>query len=545
MSIESDFPSSVPHESEIRGRRRRTSFFVAALAVFAFVSAYSAFAMVTQIDQLLVPGNEIRLPFSAPGLAVTKPDPIEAAEDRINVLLIGLDRRPGQPLTDQYRSDSLIIVSIQPNEKRASMISFPRDLWVQIPRPGGGYMERRINEAYELGEELKYEGGAPGLLRATLEHNFGVEIDYYVVLDFDGFIQIIDAMGGIDIDIPDSVAYLYSTNEVPGTERFFELEPGRHHLSGDDALAYARYRRDSDLNRIQRQQRVIMAAVSRALSLNMLSRAPQLWDKYRSAIDTDISAFRVPGLATLLKNIGSDRIESYSLGDAAVGFVTLDGASVLRLLPDKAAPIIGRAFRPRQVTEEDATILVVGAKGATADTADRVNLYLQLQGIDPKNLTAAGTAGESDYKRPMVLYRPSAKTTARFLARWLHLEDVLQQALEGEAADLPADIVVVLKGDTKPPLVALPGTAGGAAPASRFIGAGAPPQFDPFSPPPSDQSDRFAGPVVVPTPTSTPNPFGSVPNPFTVAPTATATATAPNPFFGTPKPNPFGGPSSP
>src|SRR5205823_2565419 len=110
---------------------------------------------------------------------------------------------PNEEDNGAYRSDSIIVLTIHPNAKKAAMLSFPRDLWVQIPLPKGGVTEGRINEAYELGELLReregYKGGGPQVLKDTMRHNFGIEIDNYVVLDFVGFKEIIDALGGVSL----------------------------------------------------------------------------------------------------------------------------------------------------------------------------------------------------------------------------------------------------------------------------------------------------------------------------------------------------------
>ncbi|HWO93369.1 MAG TPA: LCP family protein [Dehalococcoidia bacterium] len=466
--------------------RRRVASVLFALLLLTLGTGYGAFAMVTQVDQLLFPGNEIRVNLigNAPGLDVKPPDALAANEDRINLLLIGLDRRPGeQAEKDAYRSDTIVVLSIHPEQKKASMISFPRDLWVQIPEGDGEVSEGRINEAYYRGQYYDYEGGGPGLVADTLTHNFGIAVDRYVVLEFEDFVELIDALGGIDIEIPDHVAYLYSTDEVPGHERWFEVGPGRHHFSGDDALAYARYREDSDLYRIQRQQRVIFAAIDRALSLGMLSRAPELWDKYQDAVDTDISAFQVPGYAALLKGISSDQIASYSLGDAVLGFTTAGGASVLRLLPDQAAPILGRAFRPPEVDQENARIALLNATGEPG-LAHEFELYLQIQGIEPANMTFGNAPEGWPMGEAAVLYVPGAKNTARFLGEWIEIDDV-REATPEEVQLLfgDAQVVAILGDGVQPRLVALPGTENGAAPASSFIGAEAPPQYDPYEPP--------------------------------------------------------------
>lgn len=494
VSVETGYPNDLGPRG-YRSVRRRNILVLTTLFAFALSSAYAAFALVSQIDQLFLPGNELRfnLPFRTPGLDIAPPDALAANEDRINVLLIGIDRRPGQAKDEAYRSDSIIIMTIHPQAKQASMISLPRDLWVQIPLDDGEMYEGRINEAYAQGVLTDHPGGGPDLLKGTLEYNFGIDIDYYVVLDFEAFVELIDALGGIDIDIPDHVAYLYSTDERPGSERWFELTPGRHHLSGDDALAYSRYRQDSDLYRIERQQRVIFAAVDRALSLGMLTRAPDLWDRYHDAVDTDISAFRVPGLAALLRDIPSDRIFSYTLNDAVVGVQTPAGASVLRLLPEIAAPIIGAAFRPPEVARENARVAVLNATGAPG-FAHEFELYLGLKGISRDNLTFGNAPGANG---SAVLYLPQAKTTARFIARWLDLDDELREATPEEAAVFLADaqVAVILGDGLKAPQVRLPGSDDDAA---DFVDEGT--QYDPYSPPPTyfDEPDTPPTPVAPP-----------------------------------------------
>ena len=527
-------PSLAPGPAS--GLTRRRSLIVAGLLFFAFASLYSSYAMITRVYPLFLPGQQPpSLPFSPsfPGFE-RPPDALAAEDDRINILVIGLDRRPKEADTGIYRSDTMIVLTIHPGAKKAAMVSFPRDLWVQIPFPGGGVIETRMNEAYEYGQILKqqgkYNGDGPSMVKQMLQHNFGISIDNYVVLDFDGFIQLIDALGGINIYLPDRVAYWYSTNELGYDQYYYDVGPGYYSFTGEDALAYARYRNDSDLYRIQRQQRVIFAAVNKSLSVNMLKRAPQLWDRYHNAVKTDITVFRVPGLASLVNGITTDAIVAYSIGDAVIGFGGYDGASLLRMLPDKGVAMIGSAFRPPAVARENAKVSLVSLSGSSAQLK-QAEFYLQLQGIAAENLSRGSLpAGERPTKAEVV-YGPGAETTARFVARWLGIEG----SLHHDAAAGPT-VTVVLDADTKVALVAFPGTDGGAAPASRYQGIDTG-RFDPYRPPSTNESNR-------PTPVAPtfPNPFGGtpVPNPFAGSPTPTPTATPtaqPNPFGGTPKPN--------
>ncbi|MSQ61894.1 MAG: hypothetical protein EXR43_04875 [Dehalococcoidia bacterium] len=494
--------------------------------------------MITRVDQLFLPGKQLALPFSVPGVE-GPPDALAAEDDRINILVIGLDRRPKEADTGIYRADTMIVLTIHPGSKRAAMVSFPRDLWIQIPLPSGGVIETRMNETYEYGQILKqqgkYDGDGPTMVKQMLQHNFGIGIDNYAVLDFDGFIQLIDALGGINIYLPDRVAYWYSTNELGYDEYYYDVGPGYYYFTGEDALAYARYRNDSDLYRIQRQQRVIFAAVNKSLSVDMLSRAPQLWERYHGAVKTDISVFRVPGLAALVKGITTDAIVPYSIGDAVIGFSGYDGASLLRMLPDKGVGIIGSTFRPPAVARENAKVSLVSLTGNSTQLK-QAEFYLQLQGIAAENLSRGSLpAGERPTKAE-VIYGPRAEVTARFLARWLG-GSLHQDFAAGST------VTVVLDADTRLAQVAFPGTDSGAAPASRYQGINTG-QFNPFQPPPSTNEPNRPTPVVPtvtsrPAGTPVPSPSGS-PTPTrtaTPAPGATATPTAQPGSTGTPRPN--------
>ena len=117
-------------------------------------------------------------------------------ENRINILLLGIDRRGAKGWG--YRTDTIIIVTVDPINKTAGMLSIPRDLYLSIPGNG----EVRINTANVWGYSRKYPGGGPALLKRTIEVSFGIPLDYYVMVDFKGFQRIIDTLGGIDVNVP-------------------------------------------------------------------------------------------------------------------------------------------------------------------------------------------------------------------------------------------------------------------------------------------------------------------------------------------------------
>src|SRR6185503_3304067 len=118
-------------------------------------------------------------------------------QETVNFLLIGSDKRPG----GSFRTDTLLIAVLRPNDGQVSLISIPRDLWVSIP----GWENQRINTAYQHGISVGYPGGGPGLLKDTILYNLGVRIDHTAMVEFDGFRQIVDTLSGVDV--PVSCAY--------------------------------------------------------------------------------------------------------------------------------------------------------------------------------------------------------------------------------------------------------------------------------------------------------------------------------------------------
>ena len=157
-----------------------------------------------------------------------------------------------------------MVLAIDEANHRAALVSFPRDVY--LPIPGVGY--NRINVAYPFGEEAKKGGGLP-LLMSTIDKNFGIPIDSYVRIDFSGFQDVIDALGGVDVvvDCPlyDELIYRYFNT--------YTLEPGTYHMNGQQALYYARSRKTtSDFDRARRQQRVLLAVRKRVLDGGLVPR---------------------------------------------------------------------------------------------------------------------------------------------------------------------------------------------------------------------------------------------------------------------------------
>ncbi len=212
-------------------------------------------------------------------------EPIGSGEHIINILLIGQDRREGQ---GRQRSDAMILCTVNTVDKTLTMTSFMRDMYVQIP----GYHANRINASYEL--------GGMQLLDATLTQNFGVQIDGNVEVDFDGFMEVIDMLGGIDIELKDYEAnYLNRRGNWDvddSTAGQWDLKEGMNHLTGEQALAYSRIRYvgNYDYERTERQRTVLstMFEMCKDLSVRELNA---LLQKLLPHLTTDMTNAEILG----------------------------------------------------------------------------------------------------------------------------------------------------------------------------------------------------------------------------------------------------------
>ena len=263
--------------------------------------------------------------------------------DRVNILLVGIDRRPGEAFVS--RTDSMMVISVDPESESMSILSIPRDLYVQIP----GYGQDRINTAVVYGSrEGDYLDGA-ALAMQTVSSNLGIPVQHFIMVDFGAFVRIIDLLEGVDVQVP------YDINDSLYPDMDYGYDPlfipaGLQHFDGQTALKYARTRHaDSDFNRAYRQQQVLFAARNKALTMGvgeMILRAPSLYREVESGIRTDLSLEQLVRLAKTVSDIPSDNTQSRVLDqDYVTSFRTPAGASVQLLNSDVAMPMIQELFR--------------------------------------------------------------------------------------------------------------------------------------------------------------------------------------------------------
>jgi LCP family protein required for cell wall assembly len=302
---------------------------------------------VSAVEEAVIPTPQPPEATPAPegegAVAVAPPAPMLETGSRINVLLLGIDRRGG--IGWGYRTDTIIIVGVDPINKTAVMLSIPRDL--QLPIPGNG--EDRINTANVYGTSSKYPGGGPALLKRTIEANFGIPIDYYVMIDFQGFEKIVDTLGGIDVDVPrklNDTQYPDPKPNDPYGMKTVHFDPGLQHMNGQRALEYARSRMStSDFDRADRQQLILLAIREKALGLNILPKLPTLAATMMDTVKTDMTMDEMLDLARLVPQVDMATLKSVVLQKPLVyGYRTEKGAAVQLPKWDLINPVVADLF---------------------------------------------------------------------------------------------------------------------------------------------------------------------------------------------------------
>lgn len=372
-----------------------------------------------------------------------------AGAERVTVLVLGIDRRSGD--TEKgYRTDTLMLVTVDPLARTAAVLTIPRDLWVDIP----DYGSDTINTANFYGDVYEYPGGGPALAVRTIEHNFGIPVNYYVRIDFTAFETVVDTIGGIDIDNPAEI----DDPEYPAITGYgydpFYLAAGPQHLNGYDALRYARTRHGStDVDRGTRQRQVVMAVFDRVLSRDMLptliTKAPTLYRTLNDNVSTNMTLDQMVSLALLAKEIPRGSVQSEGITYEYVLEYTLPNErQVLVPLMDEIRELRDRLFLsaviapratlnlddPAMLTTEQAKVEVLNGAGV-AGLAQSTAEWLKRQGV---NVVAYDTADRSDYPTSMIINHTGKLYTARWLAQTFRVPDgsVLSSSESGGAVDV-------------------------------------------------------------------------------------------------------------
>jgi LCP family protein required for cell wall assembly len=396
------------------------------------------------------PGSEIPAPVESVGGPT--PPPWDGA-NRVSLLIMGLDYRDWQSGEGPPRTDTMIVLTIDPINRTAAMLSVPRDLWVSIP----GFDYGRINTAFQLGEAYQLPGGGPQLATDTVEQLLGVPIDYYAQVDFGAFVQFIDEIGGVKIYIPQKI-----TVDPLGEDNTIILKKGIQTLDGETALAYARARKTEggDFDRSNRQQRVILAIRQKILQYNMLptliSKAPVLYEELSAGIHTNMSLDLAIRLAWLASQIPLESINRATIGADYITFAkSPDGTQdVLKPRTEKIRELRDEMFTSTGPTSPLAAELdpaeLIKLEGArvsvmngsyTAGLAAKTTEYLQSLGI---NVVETGNSDKYSTYTELTFYTGKPYTT-KYLVDLMQVSEFrIRHFFDPNST---ADIVIILGDD--------------------------------------------------------------------------------------------------
>jgi LCP family protein required for cell wall assembly len=320
----------------------------------------------------------------------------------------------------------MILVSVDPAERAVSMVSIPRDLYVDIP----GHGKTRLNMADNFGEAEGYPGGGPALLRRMLEENFGLTFDRYIRIDFQGFVEMIDVLGGIDVDVRCPTELWVPNMKSPGEYLSWRsFSAGMQHMDGEMALMYSRCRAHTAVfDRDRRQREVLLAIRNRAVELGvpgLLRKLFQLLDSMKLHVQTDLEPAEMVALAQMMLSNSPYHVNQ-SVIDLTVApqWPTADGAWVMR--PDRSLVkelLSGRmeppSWQEQMLAAEGVRIAVdngTTVEGFAAQIADR----LRAEGY---HVVEVGKADRLDHGETKIVSYAGASSTLESLRQYLDVGD--------------------------------------------------------------------------------------------------------------------------
>jgi LCP family protein required for cell wall assembly len=371
---------------------------------------------------------------------------------RFTLLLMGIDQRAGE--VGPFRTDTLILMSVDPVRKTAGVLSIPRDLWVTIP----GFQSGRINTANSLGDANGYPGGGPALAAATVELNLGIPVDNYVLINFDVFTQVVQVLApnGVEVCPP---ALIEDNGYPDGSYGVISIrfEAGCQRLEAERLLQYARTRHgNSDFERSRRQQEVLAAFRNEVLNagglVNVIGQLPTLWSDVSGNVQTNLTFEQMLSLAQLAQEIPEANIQFGVMDNLYVDLAqTNTGDQVL--IPRQAAVnfLLQQVFNPQgdvdiaelraRAEAENASIVVYNntdIQGLAGQTRD----WLTSQGID---VSAVGNLQPITNTTTLIRDYTGKIWTARYLAALLGLSpDQVQPGADGATT---GDVMVVVGSD--------------------------------------------------------------------------------------------------
>ncbi len=435
------------------------ALFAFALVTLFLASSYTGIALLSRVTPALFPGRSLKNVGVVAALdkvvAVPNASAAGSFTNPIHILILGVDISGGN------NTDVVMVSSTDPVTKKTTLLSFPRDMLIDINPKDSRPYEDRINTSYETGLRAGGNSWQAGVAQVErdLKEDFNISIDYAVVLDFKGVEGLVDALGGITVDIPPELSvdtWLYSDDNK--NARYVAFPPGINQLDGYMAVAFGRHReQDSDLVRVKRQQLVVKAALEKSFSAGIIARNPlELWNAYNGLVKTDIPTTQLAPLADLLRKTNGS-MQSYSLGDPVDGvptmipYTTAGGAAVLQWNVENVQYWLSRAFPVTRYP--DVAVEIENAYGDPALGASRtaaLGRFLKYS----KGLPTVfyGSDLPVQPKTTVVVSRASHRQAAEDIAGWLGLprDRVVNQFVPDDDTQTP-DVMVVVGQDFRVP----------------------------------------------------------------------------------------------
>lgn len=393
------------------------------------------------------------------GTAVPTAMPLLVQRDRegtpyelLNFLLLGHDSDSIEQADDVFRTDTMIIVSVNLTTNTVSMMSLPRDLYVYIP----GWTMQRLNLAFGHGKAVGWTDGGFGLLRQTILYNFGIRIHYYAMVDFAGFKRIIDTLDGVTIPVDCPIQDYRFTNtyddEGNPVFEFVTLPVGVHDMDSTTALFYARSRKNSsDFDRGRRQQQLLRAIWRDSLEGDYLNNIPQLYSDLTEIVETNIPLDVMIQLAPLALSMEPNQVENhfFRLGYETQPWTAPDGSNVQ--LPQLAIIDTIRAFlsppTENQLVTDSARIGIYDVSGTDSQLDVVATERLIWEGLYPRAMGKAELPDGHDEGTILVDYTggSSKGSSVRRIAQTLNIQrDYIDIVLD---ASTEMDVEVYIDSD--------------------------------------------------------------------------------------------------
>lgn len=373
---------------------------------------------------------------------------------RTTILLLGVDARPGQTT---IRTDTIMLLTVNPETGAAGMMSIPRDLKV---RPTALSREMKITSVYGAGEAVGYAGGGPALLFETVHDLLGYQPDYYVKVNFDGFKEIIDLIGGVEIDVPYEIYDDKYPDENFGYLPPVHFLPGKQQMDGETALKYARTRHaDNDYARAGRQQQVILAIKDKLLEdgqmAALLPRLPGLAVAMANSVQTDMPIDKAIALARSFTNMELSNVARVVIDQKMgqvdpeypeLGYVLIPDLIKVRAAADTifadVAPGLSPEETERQAIQAEAAKVIVLNGTQEKGLASKVQAKLLGYGF---LVTIIGNAERTDYAETELVIHGEAKPATVEALRKLYA--IAEERITTQPAAGDRDLTLIVGGD--------------------------------------------------------------------------------------------------